>query len=106
MPKKNFNDSVPPKRNGSSAAYDPRAKKSWNNRGPKSGGRDKPSFTSPPKPEPTIVEDTTFAELGLQPGTLKAITDLGFEVPTPIQALAIPVLLTGCDLIGLAQTGT
>ena len=97
---------MPPKRNGSSAAYDPRAKKSWNNRGPKSGGRDKPSFTSPPKPEPTIVEDTTFAELGLQPGTLKAITDLGFEVPTPIQALAIPVLLTGCDLIGLAQTGT
>jgi ATP-dependent RNA helicase DeaD len=106
MPKKKFNDSVPPKRNGSSAAFDPRAKKNWRSKGPKSGGRDKPSFTSPPKPEPTIVEETTFAELGLQAGTLKAITDLGFEIPTPIQALAIPVLLTGCDLIGLAQTGT
>lgn len=61
---------------------------------------------SAPKPEPTVVEATTFAELGLQESTLKAITDLGFETPTPIQALAIPVLLTGCDLIGLAQTGT
>jgi ATP-dependent RNA helicase DeaD len=58
------------------------------------------------QPEPTVVEATTFAELGLNESTLKAITDLGFETPTPIQALAIPVLLTGCDLIGLAQTGT
>ncbi len=57
-------------------------------------------------PEPTVVEATTFAELGLQAATLKAISDLGFETPTPIQALAIPVLLTGCDFIGLAQTGT
>jgi ATP-dependent RNA helicase DeaD len=55
---------------------------------------------------PTIVEETTFAELGLQESTLKAITDLGFETPTPIQALAIPVLITGVDLIGIAQTGT
>jgi ATP-dependent RNA helicase DeaD len=38
--------------------------------------------------------------------TLKAITDLGFETPTPIQALAIPVLIRGSDMIGLAQTGT
>jgi len=53
-----------------------------------------------------VVEATTFAELGLHETTLRAITDLGFETPTPIQALAIPVLLTGCDLIGLAQTGT
>jgi ATP-dependent RNA helicase DeaD len=44
--------------------------------------------------------------LGLAESTLKALSDLGFETPTPIQALAIPVLLTGCDLIGLAQTGT
>lgn len=60
----------------------------------------------PSKPEPTVVEATTFSELGLQASTLSAITDLGFETPTPIQALAIPALLTGTDLIGLAQTGT
>jgi ATP-dependent RNA helicase DeaD len=68
--------------------------------------RDKQKFAPAPKPEVTVVEATTFAELGLHESTLKAITDLGFETPTPIQALAIPVLLTGCDLIGLAQTGT
>lgn len=56
--------------------------------------------------EPTIVDATTFADLGLQPDTLKAVIDLGFEVPTPIQALAIPALLSGRDLVGLAQTGT
>lgn len=59
-----------------------------------------------PQPEPTVVEETRFSELGLNDETLKAISDLGFEVATPIQALAIPVLLTGCDFIGLAQTGT
>ena len=68
--------------------------------------REEPRFTPPHQPEPTVVEETTFAELGLKDSTLKAITDLGFEIPTPIQALAIPALLTGCDLIGLAQTGT
>lgn len=59
-----------------------------------------------PRPKPTVVEATTFAELGLQPSTLKAIAELGFETPTPIQALAIPVLISGVDLIGIAQTGT
>ncbi len=52
------------------------------------------------------MKETTFAELGLQEGTLRALTDLGFETPTPIQALAIPVLIKGGDLIGIAQTGT
>ena len=105
MPKKN-NDAFPPKRKGPAGPQKfAKSGQPWKSRDSKPG-RDKPSFTSPPKPEPTVVEETTFAELGLQPGTLKAITDLGFEVPTPIQALAIPVLLTGCDLIGLAQTGT
>ena len=49
----------------------------------------------------------TFDELGLQEKLLKAVGDLGFTTPTPIQEKAIPVLLSGTkDLIGLAQTGT
>src|SRR5687768_17356666 len=49
----------------------------------------------------------TFEELGLQENILKAVGDLGFTTPTPIQEKAIPVLLSGTkDLIGLAQTGT
>jgi ATP-dependent RNA helicase DeaD len=50
---------------------------------------------------------TTFESLGLQENLLKAVTDLGFETPTPIQEKAIPVLLGGDrDFVGLAQTGT
>jgi ATP-dependent RNA helicase DeaD len=49
----------------------------------------------------------SFEELGLQENLLKAVGDLGFTQPTPIQEKAIPVLLSGTkDLIGLAQTGT
>jgi ATP-dependent RNA helicase DeaD len=48
-----------------------------------------------------------FEELGLQENLLKAVGELGFTQPTPIQEKAIPVLLSGTkDLIGLAQTGT
>lgn len=48
-----------------------------------------------------------FAELGLDEKLIKAIDELGFTEPTPIQQQAIPVLLSGTkDLIGLAQTGT
>lgn len=48
-----------------------------------------------------------FSSLGLSPDILKALGDLGFESPSPIQAQAIPALLTDAnDLIGLAQTGT
>lgn len=48
-----------------------------------------------------------FEELGLQDNLLKAVGELGFTQPTPIQEKAIPVLLSGTkDLIGLAQTGT
>jgi ATP-dependent RNA helicase DeaD len=48
-----------------------------------------------------------FEELGLQQNLLKAVSELGFTQPTPIQEKAIPVLLAGTkDLIGLAQTGT
>jgi ATP-dependent RNA helicase DeaD len=49
----------------------------------------------------------TFEALGLEERLMKAIGDLGFTTPTPIQEKAIPVLLSGTkDLIGLAQTGT
>lgn len=48
----------------------------------------------------------TFADFGLEPKVLQAITELGFEEATPIQAKSIPIALTGRDLIGQAQTGT
>lgn len=49
---------------------------------------------------------TTFAELGLHPAILKALTAEGYENPTPIQEKAIPFLMQGRDLLGIAQTGT
>lgn len=48
----------------------------------------------------------TFTEFELEPRVLQAIMELGFEEATPIQEKAIPVALTGRDLIGQAQTGT
>ncbi|MFB0922455.1 MAG: DEAD/DEAH box helicase, partial [Alphaproteobacteria bacterium] len=47
-----------------------------------------------------------FDELGLSDPLLNAITDAGYESPTPIQAEAIPHLLMGRDIVGIAQTGT
>jgi len=47
-----------------------------------------------------------FTELGLVPEILRAIADQGYETPTPIQAQAIPKVLTGHDLMACAQTGT
>ncbi|PWE33346.1 DEAD/DEAH box helicase [Maritimibacter sp. 55A14] len=47
-----------------------------------------------------------FEALGLSPRLLKSLASLGYEVPTPIQAQAIPLILRGRDLMGLAQTGT
>ena len=49
---------------------------------------------------------TSFKELPISEEILKAITDLGFTEPSPIQVLAIPRLLEGRDVIGQAQTGT
>lgn len=48
----------------------------------------------------------TFAEFGFEPKVLQAVTELGFEEATPIQAKSIPVAMQGRDLIGQAQTGT
>ena len=47
-----------------------------------------------------------FRDLNLDPAVLQALTDVGYEMPTPIQAATIPPLLAGADLLGQAQTGT
>src|ERR1700761_1066422 len=49
---------------------------------------------------------TEFSELGLSPQTLQAVADSGYTTATPIQAQAIPVALSGLDVLGIAQTGT
>ncbi|MDQ2917749.1 MAG: DEAD/DEAH box helicase, partial [Pseudomonadota bacterium] len=49
---------------------------------------------------------TSFAELGLRPEILRAVTESGYTTPTPIQAQAIPEILAGHDIMGGAQTGT
>ncbi|PTT10793.1 DEAD/DEAH box helicase [Caulobacter sp. HMWF025] len=49
---------------------------------------------------------TQFSDLGLAKPLLKALTDKGYTTPTPIQAQAIPTVMTGRDLLGIAQTGT
>ncbi len=56
--------------------------------------------------EETTEITTTFTDLGLSKPVLDALKKVGYETPSPIQAAAIPVLMTGCDIIGQAQTGT
>ncbi|MCW2698966.1 MAG: ATP-independent helicase [Blastococcus sp.] len=51
-------------------------------------------------------QGTTFEDLGLRPELLAALSALGYEEPTPIQAEAIPPLVEGRDLLGQAATGT
>ena len=52
------------------------------------------------------MEPVRFEELGIDDRILRAVTEMGFEVATPIQAKAIPEVMTGQDIIGQAQTGT
>lgn len=47
-----------------------------------------------------------FTDLGLSENILKAVGEVGYDTPTPIQAQAIPIILMGRDVVGLAQTGT
>jgi superfamily II DNA/RNA helicase len=47
-----------------------------------------------------------FTDLGLSENILRAVTECGYDTPTPIQAQAIPIILMGRDIVGLAQTGT
>ena len=49
---------------------------------------------------------TTFTDLGLAEPLVRALQTKGYQTPTPIQRDAIPIVLTGRDLLGIAQTGT
>ncbi len=55
---------------------------------------------------PPLSSNLGFAALGLDKRLLEVLTSLGYEEPTPIQKEAIPVLLSGRDLVGQAATGT
>ncbi|MDF9809863.1 ATP-dependent RNA helicase DeaD [Aurantimicrobium minutum] len=67
-------------------------------------------MTSPETSEKTETETapTTipFSDLGLSDAVLKSLKDVGYEIPSAIQAATIPILLEGKDVVGLAQTGT
>jgi ATP-dependent RNA helicase RhlE len=56
--------------------------------------------------EASPIVGVQFSDFGLHPQIQKAVTELGYVTPTPIQAQAIPVVLTGKDVMGAAQTGT
>ncbi|MEO6445504.1 MAG: DEAD/DEAH box helicase [Gemmatimonadaceae bacterium] len=53
-----------------------------------------------------LALETSFAELGIAPELLQAVEAAGYKAPTPIQRDAIPVAMSGRDVMGLAQTGT
>ena len=56
--------------------------------------------------ERILITVTNFTDLGLAKPLLRALSEKGYDSPTPIQALAIPIVLSGRDLLGIAQTGT
>jgi ATP-dependent RNA helicase DeaD len=96
----------PPKKQA--PARGPKSPQAYKSRRDEKPTRPKKEFEQPVQaaaPEP-LFEPPTFAELGLNDAIVRAITELGYERPTPIQARAIPVLIEGGDLIGQAQTGT
>lgn len=51
-------------------------------------------------------DSLTFSDLGLSDAILKSVKDVGYEEPTPIQAITIPAMLGGGDIIAQAQTGS
>src|SRR5450631_4105118 len=57
-------------------------------------------------PAETLSAMSSFRDLALSDLVLRALTDVGYESPSPIQAATIPVLLSGADMLGQAQTGT
>ena len=61
-----------------------------------------PAPAAPAVPPPAV----SFADFGLAPDILRALTEQGYTHPTPIQEQAIPVVLQGRDVMGAAQTGT
>ena len=54
----------------------------------------------------TIPVITTFRDLNLPTELLKALDEVGYETPSPIQAKTIPLLMAGTDVLGNAPTGT
>ena len=54
----------------------------------------------------TEVPSLRFADLGLAGGVMAAVSEVGYETPSPIQAATIPALMAGRDVLGQAQTGT
>jgi len=67
------------------------------------------SSTTPNQPNfasAEVADDVRFADFGLSPEILRALSDQGYVHPTPIQAAAIPMVLEGRDVMGAAQTGT
>ncbi|ACQ80260.1 DEAD/DEAH box helicase domain protein [Beutenbergia cavernae DSM 12333] len=64
------------------------------------------ALTSPATQPVGAGSEPSFDDLGLPQALLDAVTGLGFTTPTPIQTAAIPALLSGRDLVGVAQTGT
>ncbi len=60
----------------------------------------------PAPSDQTPGESPTFSDLALGDAVLKALQDVGYESPSPIQAATIPQLLGGRDVVGQAQTGT
>jgi len=67
-------------------------------------------MTPPETPDTTEADNANalpkFSELGLSDAVMRALTDVGYETPSAIQAATIPTLLGGRDVVGLAQTGT
>jgi len=57
-------------------------------------------------PADSIESTASFRDLKLSDAVLRALADVGYESPSPIQAQTIPVLLSGKDMLGQAQTGT
>ena len=53
-----------------------------------------------------MSENQTFSSFGLHESLMRAISEMGYETPTPIQIQAIPLVLAGNDVMGAAQTGT
>ena len=56
--------------------------------------------------EPSAPTKARFSDFGLRPELMQVLEQAGFEEPTPIQAQAVPLLLRGGDLVGVAETGT
>ena len=56
--------------------------------------------------EKSMAESQSFASFGLHDSLMRAISEMGYETPTPIQTQAIPLVLAGHDVMGAAQTGT